>query len=96
MLSGIGFTMALFITTLALDESLLATGKIGVLVGSTIGAGRNGHDPAVFTVAGWRGGIVSCLLFPLGQKDREAASFGRPAGHVDPAAMFLDDAVGDR
>ena len=37
-LSGIGFTMALFITTLALDESLLATGKIGVLVGSTISA----------------------------------------------------------
>jgi len=37
-LSGIGFTMALFIATLALDESLLPTGKIGVLAGSVVSA----------------------------------------------------------
>jgi NhaA family Na+:H+ antiporter len=38
MLAGIGFTMALFIASLALDEALLPVGKIGVLAGSTASA----------------------------------------------------------
>jgi NhaA family Na+:H+ antiporter len=37
-LSGIGFTMALFIANLALDSDLLAAGKIGVLCGSAAAA----------------------------------------------------------
>jgi NhaA family Na+:H+ antiporter len=37
-LSGIGFTMALFIAGLALKEDLLATGKVGVLLGSLVSA----------------------------------------------------------
>jgi NhaA family Na+:H+ antiporter len=37
-LAGIGFTMSLFIAGLALDEELLAAGKIGILFGSTISA----------------------------------------------------------
>lgn len=37
-LSGIGFTMALFIANLALDASLLSAGKIGVLCGSAAAA----------------------------------------------------------
>jgi NhaA family Na+:H+ antiporter len=38
VLSGIGFTMALFIAGLALDEGLLASGKIGILAGSALSA----------------------------------------------------------
>ncbi len=37
-LAGIGFTMALFIAELALDDELLDTAKIGVLAGSAISA----------------------------------------------------------
>jgi len=37
-LSGIGFTMALFIAGLALDEALLPSGKAGVLLGSALSA----------------------------------------------------------
>ncbi|MGQ0634826.1 MAG: Na+/H+ antiporter NhaA [Planctomycetaceae bacterium] len=35
VLTGIGFTMSLFIAGLALDEELLAAAKVGILVGST-------------------------------------------------------------
>lgn len=37
-LAGIGFTMALFITGLALDDELLRAAKVGVLAGSVISA----------------------------------------------------------
>ncbi|MGK0186451.1 MAG: NhaA family Na+:H+ antiporter [Verrucomicrobiales bacterium] len=37
-LAGIGFTMSLFISELALGENLLESGKIGALVGSAISA----------------------------------------------------------
>jgi NhaA family Na+:H+ antiporter len=37
-LSGIGFTMALFIASLALDDALLTSGKVGVLLGSALSA----------------------------------------------------------
>jgi NhaA family Na+:H+ antiporter len=37
-LAGIGFTMSLFIAGLALDDNLLAAGKIGTLAGSTVSA----------------------------------------------------------
>lgn len=38
MLTGIGFTMALFIAGLALDDPLLRAAKLGVLIGSVISA----------------------------------------------------------
>jgi Na+/H+ antiporter NhaA len=39
MLAGVGFTMALFISTLAwTDESIIQTAKTGVLIGSLISA----------------------------------------------------------
>jgi NhaA family Na+:H+ antiporter len=39
MLAGVGFTMALFISTLAwTDESIIETAKTGVLIGSLISA----------------------------------------------------------
>lgn len=38
MLGGIGFTMSLFIASLALEGDSLSAGKIGTLLGSTIGA----------------------------------------------------------
>ena len=47
-LSGIGFTMALFIANLALNGHLLAMGKIGVLVGSTLSAIAGGALIALF------------------------------------------------
>jgi len=37
-LAGIGFTMSLFITSLALPADLLDAGKIGTLLGSTVSA----------------------------------------------------------
>ena len=37
-LAGIGFTMSLFISTLALPASLLDAGKIGILIGSLVSA----------------------------------------------------------
>jgi len=37
-LSGIGFTMALFIAGLALDEGLLTAAKLGILVASFVSA----------------------------------------------------------
>ncbi len=37
-LAGIGFTMAMFIAGLALDEPLLSTAKMGVLVASALAA----------------------------------------------------------
>ncbi|MBL8799980.1 MAG: Na+/H+ antiporter NhaA [Planctomycetia bacterium] len=37
-LAGIGFTMALFIADLALDDEQLVTAKIGILAGSTVSA----------------------------------------------------------
>ncbi|MGE0681350.1 MAG: Na+/H+ antiporter NhaA [Candidatus Binatia bacterium] len=39
ILAGIGFTMAMFIADLALDEALLNTAKIGILFGSALCAG---------------------------------------------------------
>ena len=38
MLAGIGFTMSLFIASLALEQDLLSAGKIGTLLGSSISA----------------------------------------------------------
>ena len=38
LLAGIGFTMALFIASLALSDALLDTAKIGVLLGSALAA----------------------------------------------------------
>ena len=38
MLAGIGFTMSLFIASLALEGGLLSAGKIGTLIGSAISA----------------------------------------------------------
>jgi NhaA family Na+:H+ antiporter len=39
LLSGIGFTMALFISGLALDADTLDAAKVGVLAGSAVAAG---------------------------------------------------------
>ena len=53
-LSGIGFTVALFITELALqDEALVAQAKIGILAGSALAAGAGW---LIFRLAGERGG----------------------------------------
>jgi NhaA family Na+:H+ antiporter len=39
LLTGVGFTMSIFIATLAFaDESLLGAAKLGVLAGSTVAA----------------------------------------------------------
>ena len=37
-LGGIGFTMALFIAGLALDDALLDSAKVGILMGSLVSA----------------------------------------------------------
>ncbi len=37
-LAGIGFTMALFISSLALDGTLLTAAKVGILAGSMLSA----------------------------------------------------------
>jgi Na+/H+ antiporter NhaA len=56
-LSGIGFTVALFVTELALDDELLiAEAKIGILTGSVLAA-LSGW--LVFRLAGERGGQCS-------------------------------------
>ena len=53
-LSGIGFTVALFVTELALDDAaLVAQAKIGILAGSAL-AGVVGW--LIFRLAGERGG----------------------------------------
>ncbi|ALE72563.1 MULTISPECIES: Na+/H+ antiporter NhaA [unclassified Pseudonocardia] len=56
-LSGIGFTVALFVTELALDDELLiAEAKIGILTGSVLAAVAGW---LVFRLAGERGGQCS-------------------------------------
>ncbi|WP_250637529.1 Na+/H+ antiporter NhaA [Pseudonocardia sp. HH130630-07] len=56
-LSGIGFTVALFVTELALsDELLVAEAKIGILTGSVLAAVAGW---LVFRLAGERGGQCS-------------------------------------
>ncbi|MFR9801074.1 Na+/H+ antiporter NhaA [Pseudonocardia sp. RS010] len=56
-LSGIGFTVALFVTELALDDELLVSeAKIGILVGSVLAAVVGW---LVFRLAGERGGQCS-------------------------------------
>lgn len=56
-LSGIGFTVALFVTELALDDELLiAEAKIGILTGSVLAAVSGW---LVFRLAGERGGQCS-------------------------------------
>ena len=39
MLCGIGFTMALFVASLALEGPALAAAKVGILLGSALAAG---------------------------------------------------------
>ncbi|BBG04026.1 MULTISPECIES: Na+/H+ antiporter NhaA [Pseudonocardia] len=61
-LSGIGFTVALFVTELALDDELLiAEAKIGILTGSILAA-LSGW--LVFRLAGERGGQCSPTGLP--------------------------------
>ena len=62
-LSGIGFTVALFVTELALsDELLIAEAKIGILTGSVLAA-LGGW--LVFRLAGERGGQCAPSGRPL-------------------------------
>jgi len=62
-LSGIGFTVALFVTELALDdEALIADAKIGILVGSVL-AGVIGW--LIFRLAGERGGQCAPSGLPV-------------------------------
>ena len=62
-LSGIGFTVALFVTELALDdEALVADAKIGILVGSVL-AGVIGW--LIFRLAGERGGQCAPSGLPV-------------------------------
>ncbi|HEX5812100.1 MAG TPA: Na+/H+ antiporter NhaA, partial [Pseudonocardia sp.] len=62
-LSGIGFTVALFITELALhDPALIAEAKIGILTGSVV-AGVVGW--LIFRLAGERGGQCAPSGLPM-------------------------------
>jgi Na+/H+ antiporter NhaA len=62
-LSGIGFTVALFVTELALhDAALVAQAKIGILVGSVL-AGVVGW--LIFRLAGERGGQCAPSGLPV-------------------------------
>lgn len=62
-LSGIGFTVALFVTELALtDELLIAEAKIGILTGSVLAA-LSGW--LVFRLAGERGGQCAPSGLPM-------------------------------
>ena len=62
-LSGIGFTVALFVTELALDdEALISDAKIGILTGSIV-AGVTGW--LIFRMAGERGGQCAPSGMPV-------------------------------
>ncbi len=62
-LSGIGFTVALFVTDLALDdEALVAQAKIGILVGSVVAAVVGW---LIFRLAGERGGQCAPSGLPV-------------------------------
>ena len=62
-LSGIGFTVALFVTELALDdEALVAQAKIGILVGSALAAVIGW---LIFRLAGERGGQCAPSGLPV-------------------------------
>jgi Na+/H+ antiporter NhaA len=62
-LSGIGFTVALFVTELALDdEALVAQAKIGILVGSVVAAVVGW---LIFRLAGERGGQCAPSGLPV-------------------------------
>jgi NhaA family Na+:H+ antiporter len=62
-LSGIGFTVALFVTELALhDEALVADAKIGILAGSALAAVSGW---LVFRLAGERGGQCAPSGLPV-------------------------------
>jgi Na+/H+ antiporter NhaA len=62
-LSGIGFTVALFVTELALtDEELIADAKIGILVGSALAALVGW---LIFRLAGERGGQCAPSGLPV-------------------------------
>jgi Na+/H+ antiporter NhaA len=62
-MSGIGFTVALFVTELALeDEALVAQAKIGILVGSVVAAVVGW---LIFRLAGERGGQCAPSGLPV-------------------------------
>ncbi len=62
-LAGIGFTVALFVTDLALDdEALVNQAKIGILAGSLLAAGIGW---TIFRVAGERGGQCAPTGLPV-------------------------------
>lgn len=62
-LSGIGFTVALFVTELALDdEALVAQAKIGILLGSVLAAVAGW---LIFRLAGERGGQCAPSGLPV-------------------------------
>jgi Na+/H+ antiporter NhaA len=62
-LSGIGFTVALFVTELALsDEALIADAKIGILAGSMLAAAVGW---LIFRLAGERGGQCAPSGLPV-------------------------------
>jgi Na+/H+ antiporter NhaA len=62
-LSGIGFTVALFVTELALsDDALVAEAKIGILTGSVLAAAVGW---LIFRVAGERGGQCAPSGLPV-------------------------------
>lgn len=62
-MSGIGFTVALFVTDLALDDpELVAQAKIGILVASVLAAGTGW---LIFRLAGERGGQCAPSGLPV-------------------------------